>query len=134
MPPVAALAALFAIVGAPPTVMVVISAVTQRSAGRAGAVEWWLYLLLAVPLLEVWGAWWLLTGRGWRLLVLACVPGAALFAYVVWARLAGPVDLRPGWMAFGLVSPLLALVLGVLPATRRWVATRRRFAAEAAPA
>jgi hypothetical protein len=121
IPALSALAALLAIAGAPPTVMVVVSAVTRHGSA------WWLYALLVIPVLEAWGAWWLLTARGWLLLVLSCVPGAILFGYVAWARFAGPVDLRPGWMSLALVCPVLALLLGALPTTRRWVSARREF-------
>lgn len=128
-PLIAVAAALLALAGVPPLVMVIIRTVSQRGSGADAGLDWWLYLLLAFPLLEAWGAWCLLTARSWLLLVLTCLPGAALFGYVVWARFAGPGDLRPGWMAFVLACPLLAVVLGALPPPRRWVTARREFAA-----
>src|SRR3954447_15879409 len=78
IPLLATAAGLLGLAGVPPLVMVVISAVTQRESGSDAATDWWLYLLLAVPVLEAWGAWWLLTGRSRLLLLLACLPGAAL--------------------------------------------------------
>lgn len=129
IPAVAAAAGLLALAGVPPLVMVVISAVSQRSSGGDAGIDWWLYLLLAFPVLEAGGAWWLLTGRGRMPLLLTCLPGAALFFYVVWARFAGPVDLRPSWTSLALICPLIAIALGLLPATAAWVSARRRFAA-----
>ena len=125
----AAAAGLLALAGVPPLVVAVISAVAHRSSGGDAGIDWWLYLLLLVPLLQAYGAWWLLTGRGRLPLVLGCLPGAALFCYVVWARFGGPADLRPGWMSFALICPVLAIVLALLPSTGKWVTARKRFAA-----
>lgn len=125
----AAAAGLLSLAGVPPLVMVVIATVAHRSSGGDAGIDWWLYLFLLVPLLQACGAWWLLTGRGRLPLLLSCVPGAALFCYVVWARFGGPADLRPGWMSFALICPVLAIVLALLPSTGKWVSARKRFAA-----
>lgn len=125
----AAAAGVLALAGVPPLAVAIIAGVGHRSSGGDAGIDWWLYLFLLVPLLQACGAWWLLTGRGRLPLLVSCLPGAALFCYVVWARFAGPEDLRPGWTAFALVCPLLAIVLALLPSTGTWVGERKRFAA-----
>ena len=90
-------------------------------------VEWWLYPLLAAPLLQLWGAIALLIGRSWWLLMVTCLPGAALFAYLVVEQVVH--DQGMGWYTPALAAPVLAMLLAGLPSVRSWVAGRRRSAA-----
>lgn len=126
--PIAALAAgTLGIAGTLPLALLVGAAVALGGLWGDTGVEWWLYPLLAAPLLQLWGAIELLIGRSWWLLVVTCLPGAALLAYLVVEQVVN--DQGMGWYTPALGAPVLALLLAGLPAVRRWVASRRRFAA-----
>jgi hypothetical protein len=91
-------------------------------------VQWWLYPLLLAPAAQLWGAAALLSGRSWRVLALACLPGSAFFGYLVQLLAVDGSGRGLGWYSLALGAPLLALLFTLLPPVRRWVAGRRRAA------
>jgi hypothetical protein len=126
------LAGVLGIAGTLPLALLVGSAVAHGGLEGQTGVAWWLYPLLVAPILELWGAIELLTGRSWLLQVLFCLPGTALFGYLVYTAFLAPVAPSGGeglgWYSFALAVPLPALLLAGLPPVRRWVAARRRTA------
>src|SRR3712207_6511481 len=85
MPPLALTAGVLGLVGALPTLFLAVIAVALGGLSADAGPDPWTYLLLLAPVLQVWGALWLLVRRGWLLLVLAVVPVAVLTGAVVWA-------------------------------------------------
>ncbi len=126
MPPLGLLAAALGIVGALPPAFLAVMAVALGGLTADAGPDPWTYLLLVAPVLQVWGALWLLARRGWLLLVLAVVPVAVLTAAVVWAATRTEEAGSPGWPLLLLVTPVLAAVLAATPRVRRWVAGRPR--------
>lgn len=132
IPRPAVAAGTFAIAGALPLALLVGSAVALGGLEGDRGVEWWLYPLLLAPVLQLWGAVALLTGRSWRLLALTCLPATVFFGYLMYLLVADGPDRGLGWYSFALGAPLVALVLVVLPSPRRWVDARRRALVRAA--
>jgi hypothetical protein len=89
-------------------------------------VEWWLYPLLAAPVVQLVGAIALLSGRSWWLLVVCCLPASALFGYLLYVLLGRGDGLELGYYTFVLGASVPALVLAAGPSVRRWVTARRR--------
>jgi hypothetical protein len=131
-PPVAAvLAGVLGIAGTLPLALLVGSAVALGGLEGETGVSWWLYPLLVAPILQLWGAIALLTGRSWLVQVLACLPGTALFGYLMYTTFLATGDSSTaglGWYTLALAAPLPALLLAASPPVRRWVAVRRRRA------
>jgi hypothetical protein len=119
----------FGIAGALPLALLVGNAVALGGLRDDAGVQWWLYPLLVAPILQLWAAILLLTGRSWRFLALACLPGIAFFGYLMYLLATDGPDKGLGWYSFALGAPLLALALTVLPPVRQWVAFRRRAVA-----
>lgn len=127
MPNAALAAGALGIAGTLPLALLVGAAVALGGLWGDTGVEWWLYPLLAAPLLQLWGAIELLIGRSWWLLVVTCLPGAALFLYLVVEQVVHAQGM--GWYTPALGAPVLAMLLAGLPAVRLWVTSRRRLAA-----
>jgi hypothetical protein len=127
MPGPALAAAVLGIIGALPPAFVAFMAVALGGLAADTGPDPWTYLLVAAPIVQVGGALWLLSRRGWLLLVLAVLPVGLLTGAVVWA--ASEAD-EPtgglGWPLLLLVFPVLAAVLAATPRVRRWVAGRTR--------
>jgi hypothetical protein len=126
MPRTALVAGALGIAGTLPIALLVGAAVALGGLWGDTGVEWWLYPLLAAPLLQLWGAIELLIGRSWWLLVVTCLPGAGLLAYLVYHEVVRGQGL--GWYTPALGAPVLAMLLAALPVVRRWIASRRRYA------
>lgn len=126
MPGTALVAGALGIAGTLPLALLVGAAVALGGLWGDTGVEWWLYPLLAAPLLQLWGAIELLIGRSWWRLVLTSLPGAALMAYLVYNEVVRDQGL--GWYTPALGAPLLAMLLAALPVVRRWIASRQRYA------
>lgn len=122
MPRIALAAGVLGIVGVVPLALLTVAAVTFGGLWGDDAVEWWLYLLPVIPLLELWGAILLLNRRSWRLPALSFVPGVGMFAVMLGAQLTDRDGLGLGWYVLTLVVPLLALALTPAPSVRRWIA------------
>src|SRR3712207_1752964 len=106
MPPLALTAGALGIVGALPTLFLAVIAVALGGLSADAGPDPWTYLLLAAPLVQIFGATWLLARRSWLALVLAVVPVAVLAAAVVRAA-AGTEDAGNAGL------PLLLLVAPV---------------------
>jgi hypothetical protein len=126
IPRTALAAGVLGIVGVAPLVPLTVAAVMFGGLWGDADVEWWLYLLPAAPVLELWGAIWLLGRRGWRFPALSFLPGTGIFATMVAGKLTHQDGLGLGWYMLALVFPLIALVLTPLPPVRRWIRTRPR--------
>ena len=126
MPPLALVAAVLGIVGAVPTGFLAVVAVALGGLSADTGPDPWTYLLLVAPVLQVWGALWLLARRGWLLLVIAVVPVAVLTGAVVWTATGTEEAGNPAWPLLLLVAPVAAAVLAATPRVRRWVAGRPR--------
>jgi hypothetical protein len=127
MPRAALVAGALGIAGTLPLALLVGAAVALGGLWGDTGVEWWLYPMLLAPLLQLWGAIELLMGRNWWLLVASCIPGTALLGYLVYQELLRGQGM--GWYTAALGAPVLAMLLGSLPVVRRWIASRRRYAA-----
>lgn len=125
-PNVAVAAGVLGIGGALPLALLVGNSVALGGLGGATGVQWWLYPLLVAPVLQLWGAISLLSGRSWVLLVLTCLPGTAVFGYLLYLLAVDGRGGGLGWYSLALGAPLLALLLALLPPVRSWVADRRR--------
>jgi hypothetical protein len=132
MPRTALVAGALGIAGTLPLAFLVGTAVALGGLWGDTGAEWWLYPLLAAPLLQLWGSIELLIGRIWWLLVVSCLPGTALLGYLVHGQLVHGQGL--GWYTPALGAPVLALLLAGSPGVRRWVASRRQVAAQRARA
>jgi hypothetical protein len=126
MPRTALAAGVLSLVGVIPLALLTGAAVMFGGLWGDAAVEWWLYLLPVIPLLELWGAIWLLSRRGWRLPALSLVPGVGMFVVMLGAQLTHRDGLGLGWYVLALVVPLFALALTPAPSVRRWIARRPR--------
>lgn len=124
-------AGVLGIAGALPLALLVGDAVAFGGLWDTTGVKWWLYPLLAAPVAQLWGAIRLLSGRSWRVLALACLPGSAFFGYLVSVLAVDGTGRGLGWFTLALGAPLLALLLTLLPPVRQWVAGRRRAATPA---
>ena len=120
------MAGVLGIAGVAPLAPLTIAAVMFGGLWGDADVEWWLYVLPLAPVLELWGAIWLLGRRSWRFPALSFVPASAIFAIMVAARLAHQDGLGLGWFSLALVLPLIALILTPMPSVRRWIRTRPR--------
>ena len=123
-PRTALVAGVLGLVSVVPLTLLTVAAVIFGGLWGDAAVEWWLYLLPVIPLLELCGAICLLGRRGWRLPALSFVPGAGLFVVMLGAQLTHRDGLGLGWYVLVLVVPLLALALTPAPSVRRWIARR----------
>ncbi len=126
IPPLGLVAVVLGIIGALPPAFLAVMAVALGGLTADAGPDPWTYLLLLAPVLQVWGALWLLARRGWLLLVLAVVPVAVLTAAVVWSATVTEGAGSPGWPLLLLVAPVLAAVLSATPRVRRWVTGRPR--------
>jgi peptidoglycan/LPS O-acetylase OafA/YrhL len=126
MPPLGIVAAVLGLVGALPPAFLAVIAVALGGLSADAGPDPWTYLLLLAPILQVWGAVWLLARRSWLLLVLAVVPVAVLAGAVVWAATGTEDAGSPALPLLLLVAPVLAAVLAATPRVRRWVAARPR--------
>ncbi|WP_166487424.1 hypothetical protein [Geodermatophilus obscurus] len=126
MPPLALVAGVLGLVGALPPAFLAVIAVALGGLSADAGPDPWAYLLLAAPLVQVFGAVWLLARRSWLLLVLAVVPVAVLAGAVVWAATGTEDAGNPALPLLLLVAPVLAAVLAATPRVRRWVAARPR--------
>lgn len=126
VPPAALAAGALGIAGSVPLALLVGGAVSLGGLWMESRVEWWLYPLLVAPVLQLWGAVALLSGRSWRLFVISCLPATGLFGYLVYVLFAQADGLEFGYSTFALCAPLPALLLAATPRVRRWVAARRR--------
>jgi hypothetical protein len=112
------------IVGAMPLAFVALTAVALGGLRGDTGPDPWTYVLLVVPLLQLWAAVWLLARRAWLPLVLVLVPVAALVAAVIWVVSSVKDAGGLGWPLMVLAAPALAAVLAATPRVRRWVAGR----------
>ncbi len=126
MPPLALVAGVLGLVGALPPAFLAVIAVALGGLSADAGPDPWAYLLLAAPLVQVFGAVWLLARRSWLLLVLGVVPVAVLAGAVVWAATGTEDAQSPALPLLLLVAPVLAAVLAATPRVRRWVAARPR--------
>ena len=126
MPRTALAAGVIGIVGVAPLVPLSVAAIMFGGLWGDSHVEWWLYLLPIAPVLELWGAIWLLGRRGWRFPVLSFLPGTAIFGIMLAARPMHEQGLGLGWYVLALVLPLVALVLTPMPSVRQWIRNRPR--------
>jgi hypothetical protein len=126
MPGAALAAGLLGVVGVAPLVPLTIAAVMFGGFWGDATVEWYDYLLPVAPVLELWGAIWLLGRRGWRFPALTFLPGTAIFGIMVAAQLTHKEGLALGWYVLALALPLFALVLTPARSVRRWTRTRPR--------
>jgi uncharacterized membrane protein len=129
MPRTALVAGALGIAGTLPLALLVGAAVALGGLWADNGAEWWLYPMLAAPLLQLWGSIELLTGRSWWLLVVGCLPGTGLLAYLIYEQVVRDQGL--GWYTPALAAPVLAMLLATLPVVRRWIASRRRYLAVA---
>ncbi len=126
MPPLALIAGVLGLVGALPTLLLAVIAVALGGISADAGFDPFTYLMLAAPLLQVFGATWLLARRSWLLLVLAVVPVALLAGAVVRVATGTEDAENPALPLLLLVAPVLAAVLAATPRVRRWVAGRPR--------
>lgn len=126
MPVTARAAAVLGLASLVPLALFVVAAVALGGLRSDAGPEWWLYPLLAAPLVQLWGAVDLVAGRSWQLLAAGCLPGSALLGWLVAETLAGGEVLGLGWWVLALVGSPLTLLLTLFPSVRRWVADRRR--------
>jgi hypothetical protein len=126
MPVAARLAALLGLASVVPLALLVVAAVTLGGLRSDAGGEWWLYPLLAAPLVQLWGAVELLGGRSWQILATGTLPGSALLAWLVAETVVSGGVLGLGWWVLALAGSPLTLLLALLPSVRRWVAARRR--------
>ncbi|MGY1638090.1 hypothetical protein ACI78V_15700 [Geodermatophilus sp. SYSU D00742] len=127
MPGPALAAGVLGIVGALPPAFVALSAVALGGLTADAGPDPWTYLLVVAPVLQLWGALWLLARRGWLLLVLSVVPVAVLTGAVIWAAARTETG-GSAWPLLLLVLPVLAAALALTRRVRRWIAGRPRRA------
>ncbi|MGK5111929.1 MULTISPECIES: hypothetical protein [unclassified Geodermatophilus] len=123
MPGAALAAGIVGIVGAMPAAFVAVLAVTLGGLDADTGPDPWTYLLVVAPVLQLFGALWLLARRGWLPLVLAVLPVAVLTGAVIWAA-ADQDTGGAGWPLLLLAGPLVAAGLALAPSVRRWIAGR----------
>jgi hypothetical protein len=126
MPPAVRLAAWLGLVSLVPLALFAVTAIVLGGLRSDDGPEWWLYPLLAAPLVQLWGAVDLLGARSWHVLAIGCLPGSALLAWLLAGTVGGNGVLGLGWWVLALAGSALTLVLTLLPSVRRWVAARRR--------
>ncbi|MGY1830305.1 hypothetical protein ACI8AA_07730 [Geodermatophilus sp. SYSU D01180] len=87
--------------------------------------DWWVYALLLLPVVQLFGVVWLVSRRGRWPLLLGAV-GSVVFALLVMATAAAvgeDVGVAPVVVA---VCPLVAAGLALSPRVTAWLAGRRR--------
>lgn len=126
MPVAARLAGVLGLTSVVPLALLVVAAVALGGLRSDAGAEWWLYPLLAAPVVQLWGAVELLGGRSWQVLAAGCLPGAALLAWLVTETVVSGGVLGLGWWVLALAGSPLTLLLTLLPSVRLWVAARRR--------
>jgi peptidoglycan/LPS O-acetylase OafA/YrhL len=125
MPGLALAAGIIGIVGAVPLMFVAVLAVALGGLSADTGPDPWTYLLILAPLLEVFGAVWLLARRSWLPLVLALVPTVVLTVAVI-VTAAGQDSEGLGWPLLLVAGPAVAAALALAPSVRRWTAGRPR--------
>jgi len=110
----------------------VVAAVALGGVRSESGPEWWLYPLLAAPVLQLWGAVDLIGGRSWQVLAVGCLPGSALLAWLLVETAGDGGVLGLGWWVLALAGSPITLALTLLPPVREWVADCRRAARPAA--
>jgi hypothetical protein len=128
MPGLALAAGILGLVGALPPAFVAVLAVALGGLVADTGPDPWTYLLVVAPVVQLWGALWLLVRRGWLLLVLSVIPVAVLTGAVIWAAEQAEASGGSGWPLLLLVFPVAAAALAVTPRVRRWTAGRPRRA------
>ena len=126
MPPPAVLAAALGFIGAFPTGFLAVIAVALGGLTADAGPDPWAYLLVLVPLVQVWAAIWLLARRGWLPMVIAVVPVAILAGVVVWTAARTEDAGNSALPLLLLLAPVVAAVLAATPRVRRWVGGRPR--------
>ena len=126
MPVAARLAVVLGLVSFLPLALLVVTAVALGGLRSDSGAEWWLYPLLAAPVVQLWGAVELLGGRSWQVLAAGTLPGSALLAWLVTETAVSGGVLGLGWWVLALAGCPLALLLTLLPSVRRWTDARRR--------
>ncbi|MGY1824364.1 hypothetical protein [Geodermatophilus sp. SYSU D00079] len=124
MPGLALAAGVLGIAGVLPPAFVAVLAVALGGLTADTGPDPWTYLLVLAPVVQLWGALWLLARRGWLLLVLSVLPVALLTGAVIWAAGQAEESGGLGWPLLLLVCPVVAAVLAATPRVRRWVAGR----------
>lgn len=122
----ALIAGALGILGALPTLFFAVIAAALGGVAADTGPDPWTYLLIAAPLVQVFGATWLLARRSWLVLVLSVVPVAVLAGAVAWAAAGNEDAGNPALPLLLLLVPVLAAVLATTPRVRRWVAGRPR--------
>ena len=87
-----------------------------------GSGRWWALALLAVGIAQAVGAVLLLRRRGWVLLAVASLPGLLPLVALVGVWLEYRQD--PSLLEVVAATPLVTLVLTLLPPVRRWASGR----------
>jgi hypothetical protein len=128
MPGLALAAGIVGIIGVLPPAFVAVLAVALGGLVADRGPDPWTYLLVVAPIVQLWGAMWLLARRGWLLLVLSVLPVAVLTGAVIWAAARAEEAGGLGWPLLLLVAPAVAAALALTPRVRRWVAGRPRRA------
>lgn len=120
MPAPARAAGVLGLLGALPLgFMAVIALAFSTDSGTVPAA---FALLLLVPLLPAVGSILLLCRRAWPFFLVSCVPGVLVFGWLLWSA-GGDVTAFLGAQA-AVALPAVALVCGLVPSVRRWVARR----------
>ena len=125
MPPAVRMGVVLGLVSVLPLALLVVAAVTLDGLRSDSGAEWWLYPLLAAPVVQLWGAVELLGGRSWQVLAAGALPGSALLAWLIAETLVSGGVLGLGWWVLALAGSPLTLLLTLLPSVRRWVDARR---------
>ena len=125
MPTAARLAVAVGLISLVPLALLVVAAVALGGLRSDSGAEWWLYPLLAAPLVQLWGAVELLGARSWQVLAAGALPGSALLGWLVAETVVAEGVLGLGWWVLALAGSPLTLLLTLLPSVRRWLDARR---------
>jgi hypothetical protein len=125
MPFAARLAAGLGLLSLVPLALLVAAAVVLGGLRSDVGPEWWLYPLLAGPLVQLWGAVDLIGARSWQVLAAGCLPGTSLLAWLLVETMNDGGVLGLGWWVLALAGSPITLLLTLLPSVRWWVAARR---------
>ena len=126
MPLAARLAAAVGLVSIVPLALLVAAAVLLGGLRSDSGAEWWLYPLLAAPLVQLWGVVELVGARSWQVLAAGALPGSALLAWLIAETLVSGGVLGLGWWVLALAGSPVTLLLTLLPSVRRWLEARRQ--------
>ena len=89
--------------------------------------DWWVYALLLLPVLEVFGVVWLVARRGRWPLVAGAVASLAFALLVIGTAVSVGADVGAAPVVVA-VCPLVAAGLALSPRVTAWLAGRRRSA------